>query len=77
MLEVRKRLQGEEHPDTLASMWNLGATLLILGENDAVLRLLRDCFAGRRRVLGVSHPDTIATAELLRKFGDEPESVSE
>jgi tetratricopeptide (TPR) repeat protein len=77
VLEVRKRLQGEEHPDTLASMWNLGATLLILGENDAVLRLLRDCFAGRRRVLGASHPDTIATAELLRKFGDEPESVSE
>jgi Tetratricopeptide repeat len=34
-LEIRRRIQGEEHPDTSTSEWNLLTTLLELGEQSA------------------------------------------
>ena len=43
VLEVRTRVLGEEHPDTLASMSNLAVTLNALGDLEGAIRLLRKC----------------------------------
>jgi hypothetical protein len=51
---------GEEHPDTLTSMWNLGLSFLEVGEVDTALRLLTQCLNNRYKVLGDQHPDTLA-----------------
>ena len=62
VLEVRTRVQGEEHPDTLRAMNNLSAVLF-----EDALQLLRKSLAGQRKILGENHPDTVATAELLKQ----------
>jgi len=71
VLEVRTRLQGDEHPDTLTSMFNLGLTLLE-EKDDTALGLLRRCLASQRKVLGDQHPDTIALAKFLMHSENEP-----
>jgi len=73
VVEVRTRVLGEEPPDTLTSIWNLGLTLLDIGRVDA-LRMLRKCLDGRRKVLGDQHPDTITTAEFLTRFEHKSQS---
>jgi hypothetical protein len=60
------RVLGEEHPDTLTTMKNLGVLLFEAGDLESAIPLLRESLAGRRKILGENHPDTIATAELLR-----------
>jgi Tetratricopeptide repeat len=62
---------GEQHLDTLTSMGNLAVILLQTGDREGAIRLLRKCLAGRRKVLGENHPDTLATAEYLKKLGEE------
>jgi eukaryotic-like serine/threonine-protein kinase len=71
---VRTRVLGEEHPNTLTMAWNLGISLLDVGDVDAALRMLRKCFDSRYRVLGDQHPDTIAAAQLLMRLERESES---
>jgi transposase InsO family protein len=65
VLEVTTRVFGEEHPDTLTSMWNLGLSFLEVGEVDTALRLLTQCLNNRYKVLGDQHPDTLAAAKFL------------
>jgi Tetratricopeptide repeat len=57
-LARRRRVQGEDHPDTLASASNLATDLTDLGEHQAARALDEDTLARRRRVLGEGHPDT-------------------
>jgi serine/threonine protein kinase/tetratricopeptide (TPR) repeat protein len=54
------RLQGPEHPDTLASMSNLGKDYLHAGQFDKALPLLKETLARARRALGTEHPVTLA-----------------
>jgi hypothetical protein len=39
VLETRRRILGEEHPDTSNSEWNLLVTLLEFGEQPAAMAL--------------------------------------
>ena len=64
-LARRRRVLGEDHPDTLASASNLAADLANLGEHQAARDLDEDTLARRRRVLGEDHPDTLASANNL------------
>ena len=57
VLEVRTRVLGEEHPDTLTSMGNLAITLRDQVEREQSLRLFRTCLGGSRKVLGDTDPD--------------------
>ncbi|MFN3078154.1 MAG: tetratricopeptide repeat protein, partial [Alphaproteobacteria bacterium] len=61
----RRRVLGEDHPDTLTSMNNLAVTLKDLEEHADARRLLEQVLAGRRRVLGDSHPHTLDTFNVL------------
>jgi tetratricopeptide (TPR) repeat protein len=74
MLEVRKRILGEEHPDTLTSMSNLGSTFWAQGDHAGARRLHEKVFEVRKRMLGKEHPDTLTSmnnlASILGAQGD-------
>jgi Tetratricopeptide repeat len=60
-LARRRRILGEDHPDTLTSAFILAAQLSELGEYQAARELGEDTLDRRRRVLGDRHPDTIGS----------------
>jgi Tetratricopeptide repeat len=64
-LARRRRVLGEDHPDTLTAASNLAMLLGRLGEPQAARELAEDTLARRRRVLGEDHPDTLTSAFIL------------
>jgi serine/threonine protein kinase len=58
-LELRRRVLGEEHPDTLTSMNNLVELYGYQGQLAKSEALCTKILELRRRVLGDEHPDTI------------------
>ena len=64
-LDRRRRVLGEDHPDTLTSANNLAIDLRELGEVQAARDLDQDTLDRRRRVLGEDHPDTLCSANNL------------
>jgi hypothetical protein len=63
-LARRRRVLGEDHPDTLTSAFTLAAQLSELGEYQAAKELNEDTLARRRRVLGDGHRDTMISASF-------------
>ena len=61
----RRRVLGEDHPDTLGSVSNLAVGLYVLGEYQAARELDEDVLARRCRVLGEDHPDTLGSISNL------------
>jgi len=70
-LATRRRLLGEEHPDTLTSINNMGGLLLAQGKLAEAEPYHREAMEKRRRVLGDDHPDTLTSinnmGSLLRE----------
>jgi hypothetical protein len=64
-LARRRRVLGEDHPDTLTSADNLAMILGRVGEDQAARELAEDTLARRRRVQGEDHPDTLFSAFIL------------
>ncbi|MEM9167191.1 MAG: serine/threonine-protein kinase [Planctomycetota bacterium] len=60
-LATRRRVLGEEHPDTLISINNMGFLLQSQGELDQAEPYLREALEQRRRVLGEEHTDTLTS----------------
>jgi hypothetical protein len=78
ILARRRRVLGEDHPDTLTSAFILVGALMELGEHHAARELNDDIIARRRRLLGDEHPETIMAGAfdlILRglDLGGEPE----
>jgi hypothetical protein len=65
MMETRKRVLGEEHPDTLTSMANLASTYRNQGRWKEAEELDVRVMETRKRVLGEEHPDTLASMNNL------------
>ena len=61
VLEVRARVLGEEHPDTLTSMGNLAVTLSAQGDHAGARQLEERVLEVRKRVLGEEHPSTLTS----------------
>jgi hypothetical protein len=61
VMQTRKRLLGEEHPDTLTSMANLAATYRNQGRWKEAEELFVQEMQTRKRVLGEEHPDTLTS----------------
>jgi hypothetical protein len=78
ILNRRRRVQGDDHPDTLQAATNLAIDLRALGENEAARELDKDVLARRRRVQGDDHPDTLrSVAEVLAALrGDLPTTIA-
>ena len=64
--DARRSALGEEDPDTLRSLDELGLVLRAQGKNAEAEPILRATLEGRRRVLGADHPDTLSS---LANFG--------
>jgi len=61
-LTDRRRMFGEDHPDTLTSASNLALDLYALGDYELARQLNEDTLTRRRRVLGEDHPNTLTSA---------------
>ena len=71
-VEIRRRMLGPEHPDTLASMKGLARTLDSAGQYAEAEKLLRQTLDIERRVLGPEHPNTLASMNgLANTLSDE------
>ena len=79
-LDIRERLLGKEHRDTLTSMNNLGKLYYTQGRYAEAESYFEETLAIRRRVLGVEDPDTLESmdnlAELHRRETRLPEAES-
>ncbi|KAJ9134829.1 hypothetical protein NKR19_g8522 [Coniochaeta hoffmannii] len=65
VMEARKRVLGEEHPDTLTSMHNLAFTWHVQGRISEGLRLMEQCVQLQQRMLGQDHPHTMSSCSAL------------
>ncbi|MCW5777131.1 MAG: tetratricopeptide repeat protein [Phycisphaeraceae bacterium] len=78
-LDIRRRVLGDEHPDTLASINYMGILLEIVGRNEEAIPYLREAMEVSRRVLGNEHPDTLASISnmgvLLESVGRYEEAM--
>ena len=74
VLEVRRRILGLEHPDSLDAASNLAAMLPAQGDLSGARKLQEQVLEARRRILGPEHPDTLDVAgnlaNMLRAQGD-------
>jgi hypothetical protein len=61
VMEVRKRVLGAEHPDTLASMHNLAVTFSDQGRWTEAEALQVQVMEVKKRVLGTEHPGTLTS----------------
>jgi tetratricopeptide (TPR) repeat protein len=64
-LEARKRVLGDDHPDTLDSMNNLALTYVELGRHEEAMGLEEACLEAQKRVLGDDHSDTLDSMNNL------------
>jgi tetratricopeptide (TPR) repeat protein len=72
-LAARRRTLGDEHPDTLASIYNLAVLLQDQGKLGEAEPLYLEALAARRRTFGKEHIDTLTSitgmARLLEDQG--------
>jgi len=64
-LETNRRILGDHHPDTLASIDDLAVTLHDLGRYEESEALFREALSGMRRVLGPDDRQTMVTVGNL------------
>ena len=64
-LQLREKVLGKEHPDTLTSMNNLAGLLESQGKYNAAELLYRETLQLREKVLGKEHPDTLQSINNL------------
>jgi hypothetical protein len=57
VLDVRSRVLGDEHPDTMTSASNLASLLSDQGKYTDAERINREVLGAKRRVLGEEHPN--------------------
>jgi hypothetical protein len=65
VMEVRRRVLGQQHPDTLISMNNLGLLYTLQSTFARAEPLLVETLELRRRILGQEHPDTLISMNNL------------
>jgi tetratricopeptide (TPR) repeat protein len=65
VMEIRKRVLGPEHPDTLTSMANLASTYRDKGRWDEAEELFVQVMETNKKKLGSDHPDTLTSMANL------------
>ncbi|KAJ7919409.1 hypothetical protein B0H13DRAFT_2268514 [Mycena leptocephala] len=75
VLEKRKQLLGENHPDTLRTMGNLAITYSHLGEHQKAGELNAIVLEKQKQLLGENHPDTLRTMGNLATYTQTWESI--
>ncbi|KAF8195195.1 P-loop containing nucleoside triphosphate hydrolase protein [Mycena galopus ATCC 62051] len=71
VLEKRKQLLGDNHPDTLRTMGNLASTYSDLGEHQKAKELKVTVLEKLKQLLGDNHPHTLLTmGNLANTYSD-------
>ena len=65
LYDHRKNTLGEEHPDTLSALNNLGITYSYLGERQKALEIEEKVYALMYKILGEEHPYTLTALNNL------------
>jgi tetratricopeptide (TPR) repeat protein len=65
LVEIRKRVSGPDHPDTLAAMGNLSNVYADMDRPADALPLVQAVRTGMLRVLGPDHPDALFAGNRL------------
>jgi hypothetical protein len=65
VLQIRERVLGPEHPDTLGSLHNLARCLQAQGKVREALPLSRRAVESGTKVLGPEHPNVMRFQRLL------------
>ena len=60
-LEGRRRVLGEEHKDTLATLNSMRVVLQIVKDYEGALDYFQQALRGEEKVLGKTHPSTLMT----------------
>ncbi|KAF2834982.1 hypothetical protein M501DRAFT_943158, partial [Patellaria atrata CBS 101060] len=68
VMETRKRVLGEEHPNTLTSMNNLAFTFKLQGRKDDAILLMRQCSQLQKQILGPQHSYVISSVAILDQW---------
>src|SRR5256886_17626362 len=68
VIETRKRVLGQEHPDTLTSMNNLAWTWKSQGRDPEAVGLMSECYRLLKQKIGADHPYTISSFESLKEW---------
>jgi tetratricopeptide (TPR) repeat protein len=72
VVEMRKRVLGAKHPNTLISIANLASTYRSQGRWKEAEKLKMQVMKTRKRVLGAKHPSTLTSiANLASTFWDQ------
>ena len=71
VIKTRKIVLSAEHPNTVASMYNLARTWKSQSRNEEAISLMKDCFKLRNQILGPEHPDTKISFKVLYKWESE------
>jgi hypothetical protein len=66
ILGNEQRVQGPDHPSTLATRHRVAVEVAELGDHTAALAEYRDVLAARLRVQGPDHPSTLAAGAWIR-----------
>ena len=69
-MDVRRKVLGPEHPETLWSMNGLASSYYRLGRSKEAARLYEEPLVIRRKVLGPEHPDTLLSMNGLASSFD-------
>jgi hypothetical protein len=69
VMDARKRVLRDDHPDTLTAMSNLAFTLRSQGRSQKTLSLMDACVRVRATVLGFGHPKTESSIATLNRWG--------
>ncbi|KAL4788547.1 hypothetical protein BJX76DRAFT_363310 [Aspergillus varians] len=65
LLELNRRVQGPEHPNTMLSMQNLAFTYSEVGKPDEAENLTLQALDAHKRLRGPEHPDTLSSMSSL------------
>ena len=71
VLETKKRVLGEDHPDTLISMNNYAHTLYAQKRKGKAIRLMSDVMERHTKNIGASHPSTLNSLHHLTLWKNE------
>jgi tetratricopeptide (TPR) repeat protein len=76
-LEIRKKVLGEEHPDTAHSLNNMGALLDSMGELPAARPYYEKALEINKKVLGEEHPDTAQSLNNMAMLCFDEDKIKE
>lgn len=68
MIEIRKRVLGDEHPQTLTSMQNLALVWKDQSRDTEAIQLMAQCVRLSTRTLDADYPHTLLSSEKLMKW---------